>query len=49
MDIATIIGLILGFGAIIGGQVLEGDISAPLFSPLRRIIILGGTLGRHLS
>ena len=45
MDIATIIGLILGFGAIIGGQVLEGGHLSAIMQGTAAIIILGGTLG----
>jgi chemotaxis protein MotA len=45
MDIATIIGLILGFGAIIGGQVLEGGHVSAIVQPTAAIIIAGGTIG----
>jgi chemotaxis protein MotA len=45
MDIATIIGILLGFGAIIGGQVLEGGHVSALVQPTAAVIILGGTLG----
>lgn len=45
MDIATIIGLILGFGAIIGGQVLEGGQLSAIIQGTAAIIILGGTMG----
>lgn len=45
MDIATIIGLILGFGAIIGGQVLEGGHVSAIIQPTAAIIIAGGTIG----
>jgi chemotaxis protein MotA len=45
MDLATIIGLILGFGAIIGGQVLEGGHVSAIIQPTAAIIIGGGTLG----
>jgi len=45
MDIATIIGLILGFGAVIGGQVLEGGHVSALVQPTAALIVLGGTFG----
>src|SRR5512138_3552557 len=45
MDISTIIGLVLGFGAIIGGQVLEGGHVSAIMQPTAALIILGGTMG----
>ena len=45
MDIATIIGIVLGFGAVIGGQVLEGGHVSALIQPTAAIIVLGGTFG----
>ena len=45
MDIATIIGLVVGFGAIIGGQILEGGHVSALIQPTAAIIVAGGTLG----
>lgn len=45
MDLATIIGLIMGFGAIVGGQVLEGGHISALIQPTAAIIVLGGTFG----
>jgi chemotaxis protein MotA len=45
MDIATIIGLILGFGAVFGGQVLEGGHVSALLKPTAALIVLGGTFG----
>ncbi len=45
MDIATIIGLLLGFGAVIGGQVLEGGRIAAILQPTAALIVLGGTFG----
>src|SRR5512136_39462 len=45
MDISTIIGLVLGFGAIIGGQILEGGHISAILQPTAAIIILGGTMG----
>jgi chemotaxis protein MotA len=45
MDIATIIGLILGFGAVIGGQILEGGKVSALVQPTAFLIVAGGTCG----
>ncbi len=45
MDISTIIGLVLGFGAVIGGQLLEGGKIGAIMQPTAAIIILGGTMG----
>ena len=45
MDLATIIGLILGFGAIVGGQILEGGHISAIMQSTAAIIILGGTMG----
>lgn len=45
MDIATIIGIIFGFGAVIGGQVLEGGHVSAIIQPTAAIIVLGGTFG----
>ncbi len=45
MDIATILGLIFGFGAVIGGQVLEGGHVSALIQPTAFLIVAGGTLG----
>jgi chemotaxis protein MotA len=48
MDISTIIGLVLGFGAVIGGQVLEGGQLGAIMQPTAFIIIFGGTVGATL-
>ena len=45
MDLATIIGLCLGFGAIIGGAALEGLHLMSLVQPTAAMIVLGGTFG----
>jgi chemotaxis protein MotA len=43
MDLATIIGLVLGIGAIFGGAMLEGLHVGALIQPTAAIIVLGGT------
>jgi len=45
MDIATIIGLLMGLGAIIGGAALEGLHLNSLVQPTAALIVLGGTFG----
>lgn len=45
MDLATIIGLVLGLGAVIGGALLEGLHLQALIQPTAAIIVLGGTFG----
>ena len=45
MDLATIIGLVLGFGAVFGGAALEGLHIKALIQPTAAMIVLGGTFG----
>lgn len=45
MDKISVIGLMLGLLAILGGQVLEGGHIASLIQPTAFLIVLGGTLG----
>lgn len=45
MDILTLVGLLLGFGAILGGQVLEGGHVGSLINGPACLIVLGGTVG----
>ncbi|NWF57541.1 MAG: flagellar motor protein [Syntrophaceae bacterium] len=45
MDKATLIGLVLGFAAIIGGQMLEGGSLHSIMQITAAIIVLGGTFG----
>lgn len=45
MGIATIIGLLLGFGALFGGFLMEGGDMGALLMPSPIIIIFGGTFG----
>lgn len=45
MDLATLIGLGLGFGAIFGGAFLEGLHLSALIQPTAALIVLGGTFG----
>lgn len=45
MDILSVAGLILGFGAIIGGQYLEGGHISSIMNAVALLIVLGGTVG----
>lgn len=45
MDLLTIMGLAIGFGAILGGQVLEGGSMHSIMQLTAAIIVLGGTIG----
>ncbi|HET6419134.1 MAG TPA: flagellar motor protein [Geobacteraceae bacterium] len=45
MDISTLIGLLMGFGAVIGGQILEGGHISAIIQPTAAIIVLGGSFG----
>jgi chemotaxis protein MotA len=45
MDLATIVGLVLGFGAVLGGQILEGGHISALIQPTAFLIVAGGTMG----
>ena len=45
MDLLSIIGLIVGIGAILGGQFLEGGHAASLMNGPAILIVMGGTIG----
>jgi len=45
MDILSIIGVILAFGAILGGNLIEGGSLSSLFNLPAGLIVIGGTLG----
>ncbi len=45
MDIATILGLVLALGSIIGGQILEGGHIGSIMQLTAFIIVIGGTIG----
>jgi chemotaxis protein MotA len=45
MDKATLIGFVLGIGAIVGGQVLEGGTIHSIIQLTAAIIVFGGTFG----
>jgi chemotaxis protein MotA len=45
MDKASIIGIILGLGAVLGGQALEGGSIKSILQGVAALIVLGGTFG----
>lgn len=45
MDLPTIIGLIVGFGGILGGQALEGGHIGSIIQGAAAVIVFGGTIG----
>jgi chemotaxis protein MotA len=45
MDKATLIGLVMGLGAIVGGQVLEGGSLHSIIQVTAAVIVFGGTFG----
>jgi chemotaxis protein MotA len=48
MDLSTIIGLVLAFGAILAGQALEGGHIGSILQSTAALIVLGGTFGACL-
>ncbi len=45
MDLGTIIGLMLAFGAILGSLVIEGSSISSLVNPPAFMLVIGGTIG----
>src|SRR6267142_2393694 len=45
MDFATVAGLTLGIGGIVGGLILEGGSVREIMAPTALLIVLGGTMG----
>ncbi|MDP3511982.1 MAG: flagellar motor protein [Sulfuritalea sp.] len=45
MDMISIVGLLLGLAAVVGGQILEGGHLDSLVQPAAFLIVVGGTLG----
>ena len=48
MDISTLLGFIIGFGAILLGNALEGGKISQLTAPTAALIVIGGTIGAVL-
>ncbi len=49
MDLSAFIGIVLGFGAILGGQAMEGGSIKSLTQPTAAIIVLGGAFGAGIA
>jgi len=47
--VAVLIGVIVVFGAIFGGFILEGGHLGPLFQPYELLMIVGGAIGASSS
>jgi len=47
-DLATLAGLVIGVGGIVGGLMLEGGSIGQIIAPTALLIVLGGTLGAVL-
>ena len=45
MDLGTIIGLVVGLGMILGGNLIEGGKIAQIAQPTAAMIVIGGTVG----
>jgi chemotaxis protein MotA len=48
MDRASVIGILIGVGAVIGGNYLEGGRPDAIFQPTAALIVFGGTVGATL-
>jgi len=48
LDFATVAGLVIGIGGIVGGLILEGGNVREIAAPTALLIVLGGTLGAVL-
>lgn len=48
MDKASLIGILLGLAAVIGGTILEGSRIGTILQPTAALIVFGGTLGATL-
>ena len=49
MDLATIIGLVLGFGAVLGSVIMEGGELSGLIMIPAFVLVMGGTLGATMT
>jgi chemotaxis protein MotA len=48
MDLATIIGLVLAWGAFFGSIVMEGGELKAMINPSAAVLVFGGTLGASM-
>ena len=45
MDLSTVIGMLMAFGCILGGNILEGGTMMDIYQPVAVLIVGGGALG----
>ena len=48
MDLATIIGLVLAWGAFFGSVIMEGGELKAMINPSAAVLVFGGTLGASM-
>ena len=48
MDLATIIGLVLAWGAFFGSIIMEGGELKAMINPSAAVLVFGGTLGASM-
>jgi chemotaxis protein MotA len=48
MDLGTLLGLVIGIGMILGGDLLEGGKISQILQPTAAMIVFGGTIGATL-
>ena len=48
MDLATLIGLVLAWGAFLGSILIEGGDLSALINPSAALLVFGGTLGASM-
>ena len=49
MDLATVVGIVLAFGAVMGSMIMEGGDPAALLEPGPLLLVFGGTIGAAMS
>jgi chemotaxis protein MotA len=49
MDLSTLLGLVVGFGALIVAMLMEGGSPASLLAPSAMLIVFGGTIGATIT
>ena len=49
MDLSSIVGLVLGIGAVLMGQALEGGSISSILQPTAAVIVFGGTIGATMA
>jgi len=49
VDLATILGIVVALGFIVGGQAIEGGSLLQILQPTAAMIVFGGTLGATMN